>query len=109
MRLRKRRYLALKAEDGGSCTARNLFDTVWKTVFQLFGEVGASKTGLSLVHGVSEREKYIIVRCFHSSLNNVRAAVSAVTDIDGKQAAIRVVAVSGTLKALRRKLGSTYE
>ena len=99
----KRRYLALKAEGDQSFDERDLMDAVWGMVYQLFGEFGASQTGLSLVRGDGERE-VVVVRCSHKALDMVRAAVAAVTEINGKRAVVRVVAVSGTLKALRKKL-----
>ena len=80
-------------------------DALWEMVFKLFGEVGASKTGLSLVRGIDLGEDFLVVKCFHNSLSNVRAAVAAVTEINGSRAMMRVIAISGTLRALRKKVG----
>ncbi len=103
MRQLRRRYLALKAENNQSFNERDLMDAIWSMVYQLFGEFGASQTALSLVKCDNKKE-VVIVRCSHKALDLVRAAVAAVTEINEKRAVIRVVAVSGTLKALRKKL-----
>jgi len=99
----RRRYLALKAEDDQFFYGRDLMDALWSMVYQLFGEFGASQTGLSKVKW-DEEKGVLIVRCSHKALDMVRAAVAAVTEIDGKRAIIHVVGVSGTLNGLREKL-----
>lgn len=100
----RRRYLALKAESSEPFDERDLMDAVWGMVYRLFGEFGASQTGLSLVRGFDEEERIVVVRCSHKALDTVRASVAAVTEINGKRAVIRVVGVSGTLRGLRKKL-----
>jgi RNase P/RNase MRP subunit POP5 len=93
----------LKAENDQSFKERDLMDVIWNMVYQLFGEFGASQTALSLVK-CDDKKGVVIVRCSHKTFDLVRAAVAAVTEINGKHAVIRVVAVSGTLKALQKKL-----
>ncbi len=100
----RRRYLALRAESDQSFDERGLMDAVWDAVYQLFGEFGASQTGLSLVKWDKGEDGVVVVRCSHRALSMVRAAVAAITEISGKRAVIRVVAVSGTLKGLQRRL-----
>lgn len=95
--------MALKADSDQSIDEKDLMNAIWDMVYQLFGEFGASQTALFLVKRDNEKG-IVIIRCSHKALNMVRAAITAVTDINRKRAVIRVVAVSGTLKALRRKL-----
>lgn len=78
-------------------------DAIWSMMYQLFGEFGTSKTGLSLMKW-DEEEKVLIARCSHKALDMVRAATAAVTEINGKRAVVYVLGVSGTLKGLQRKL-----
>jgi RNase P/RNase MRP subunit POP5 len=68
----------------------------------LYGEYGASQTGLALVD-FNEEEKTAIIRVSLITLQQVRAAIASITRIAGKDAAIHVVAVSGTIKSLRDK------
>ncbi len=77
-------------------------DTIWGAVTRLFGEYGASQVNLNLIEYDAQRN-YAVLRCSHRALDMVRAAVASITEINGKPAAIQVPAVSGTLKALRKK------
>ena len=95
----KRRYLALQLECEGVPTERELMDAIWAAVTKLYGEVGASLTGLTLIDFDVER-KVAVVRVSLAALGMVRASLATVTSIAGREAAVHVLAVSGTLKAL---------
>lgn len=95
----KRRYLALQLECEGVPTERELMDAIWAAVTKLYGEVGASLTGLTLIDFDVER-KVAVVRVSLAALGMVKASLATVTSIAGKEAAVHVLAVSGTLKAL---------
>jgi len=104
----RRRYLALRAEGDRRFDERDLMDAVWNMVFRLFGEVGASETGLSMVKGAGA-DGVVVVRCSHNTLGMIRAAVAAVTEFYGERMVVRVVEVSGTLSGLRQKLAKRRE
>jgi RNase P/RNase MRP subunit POP5 len=78
---------------------REFIDAVWVAVTTLYGEVGASLTGLALINYSAER-KIFVVRTSLVTLPSVRASLAMITSVAGVQASIRVLAVSGTLKAL---------
>ncbi len=95
----KRRYLALQLECEGVPSEREFMDAVWLAVTKLYGEVGASLTGLALINFDVER-KVAVVRTSLASLPSVRASLASVTSVAGREASVHVVAVSGTIKAL---------
>jgi len=95
----KQRYLALQLECEALPTEREFIDAVWAAVTRLYGEVGASQTGLSLINVDVER-KVAVIRVSLASLNMVRASLAAITSVAGKEASVQVLSVSGTLKAL---------
>ena len=95
--------MALKAESSQQFEGRALMSTIWGMVYQVYGEFGASQTSMSMVQ-YDEDTKTLTVRCSLAGLEVARTAIAAVTEIGTKPAALRVVAVSGTLKALRKKL-----
>ena len=95
----KRRYLALRLERETLPTEREFIDGVWAAVTRLYGEVGASQSGLSLIDVDVER-KVATIRVSLSALNMVRASLATITSIAGKEASVQVLSVSGTLKAL---------
>ncbi len=80
-------------------------DAVWEAFLRLFGEYGASKTGLTLID-YNEEDKVAIIRVAHTEVDKIRAALASITKIAAEPAAIHVMAVSGTLRALCGKIKS---
>ena len=101
----RRRYLALKVVSEQAVTERAVMNAVWKAILQLFGEYGASQTDLSLMEADSQRN-CAVVRCSHKSLERTRASIASITEINGKPAVVHVMGVSGTLRALRKKVST---
>ncbi len=98
----RRRYLTVNIDFQGVLTDQDFLDSVWKSIKCLYGEFGASQTGLALI-GFDEDNKTATVRVSLGALQQVRAAVASITRISGKEAAVHVSAISGTLKSLRSK------
>jgi ribonuclease P/MRP protein subunit POP5 len=95
----KRRYIALQLECDPVPAEREFIDAVWAAVTKLYGEVGASLTGLALINFDEER-KVAVLRVSLATLSMARASLATITSIAGKEAAVHVLGVSGTLKAL---------
>ncbi|UCE29675.1 MAG: hypothetical protein JSV85_02865 [Candidatus Bathyarchaeota archaeon] len=98
----RRRYLHLAIESEQLVTEEDVTNSIWSALLRLFGEYGTSHVNLTLIE-YSRQRNYAIVRCSHKALGMVRASITSIIEINGKPSAIHVVAVSGTLKALRRK------
>jgi RNase P/RNase MRP subunit POP5 len=98
----KRRYLAVHVDSEGVPTAKEFMDAVWSAVTRLYGEYGASLTSLTLIEYDVEK-KTAVIRTALVAVGMVRAALASVLSVAGKEAAVHVVAVSGTLKSLREK------
>jgi RNase P/RNase MRP subunit POP5 len=86
----------------GVPTAKEFMDAVWSAVTRLYGEYGASLTSLTLIEYDVEK-KTAVIRTALVAVGMVRAALASVLSVAGKEAAVHVVAVSGTLKSLREK------
>ncbi len=95
----KRRYLALQLDTEAVPSQKEFMDAVWHAVTQLYGECGASLTSMALIDYDVE-QKLAIVRTNLTTVDNLRTALASITSILGKQAAVHVIAVSGTNKAL---------
>lgn len=106
MRVR-RRYLALKIESNEKIFLKDFIEAVWSALSRLYGEYGASKAGLTPIDYDAERG-FAIIRVFHAEVEKVRAAVASITEITNKPVAVHVINVSGTVKALRRKLNAGF-
>jgi RNase P/RNase MRP subunit POP5 len=105
MKRLKRRYLALKLDVAVAPTEREFIDAVWGAVTRLFGEFGASQASISLIN-YDQEHKFAVIRTNLNATNNVRAALVTITSFLGRGAAVHVLAVSGTIKALYRRLSS---
>jgi RNase P/RNase MRP subunit POP5 len=101
----KRRYLALQLDVDCVPSDRDFLDAVWASMTKLYGEVGASLAGLALISYDCEG-KMAVLRANLVAADNVRAAIAAMTTLGGKAAAVHVLAVSGTIRALHKRLKS---
>ena len=99
----KKRYLAFKIGSEQPVNKRDVTDAVWNAVLKLFGEYGASQISLALIEYDAEKN-WGIMRCSRRTVEMVRASIASVTEINENSVAMHVVGVSGTLKALRRKV-----
>jgi RNase P/RNase MRP subunit POP5 len=95
----KRRYLGLRLDVDCAPNEKDFLDAVWVSLSRLFGEVGASLAGLVLIRYDVEGKRAVL-RVNLIAVDSVRAALAALTTLGGKAAAVHVVAVSGTIKAL---------
>ena len=103
MKRAKRRYLALQVDSDGAPTPKEFIDAVWSAVTKLYGEYGASLTGLALIDYNAEK-KTAVIRTALATVDIVRTSLASITSLAGKEAAVHIVAVSGTIKALHEKV-----
>lgn len=99
----RRRYIAVKVNTEQHLDRKDVFHAVFNSLLKLFGEYGASLAELVLID-YDEKNSVAIFRCVHKALEMVKASIIAVTAINGNNAAIQILCVSGTIKALRKKL-----
>ena len=99
----KRRYLALHVVSEQALEKFTVFNAVKASVLRLFGEYGASKANLKQIKFFSTKNQ-VIIRCSHLMLEQVRAAVATIVEINKSPIAVHVLAVSGTLKSLSKKI-----
>ena len=98
----RRRYLALKIDSNETFTSREFVSAIWDAVLKLYGEYGASQTYLALINYDIEKN-HAILRTAHTTVDMIRAALASITEIRNKPAAVHVLKVSGTIKALHEK------
>jgi len=99
----KRRYLALQVESTVAVDQTQLMSALWNAITKLYGEHGASQTGLTLIK-YDPDEKLAVVRTNNTALNMTRASIATIIKIEEKPVAIHVLTVSGTIKALHKNL-----
>ena len=98
----KRRYLALQVDSDGVPSRKDFMDAIWSAVAKLYGEYGASLTSLALIDYDVE-EKKAVIRISLATLDLVRTSLASITSVAAREAAVHILAVSGTIKGLRRK------
>jgi RNase P/RNase MRP subunit POP5 len=99
----KRRYLALQVDADGAPAPKEFMEAVWGAVTKLYGEYGASLTGLTLIDYDAEK-KTAVLRVALAAVGMVRASLASILSIANGETVVHVVAVSGTIKSLREKL-----
>ena len=84
---------------------REFIDAVWAAIAKLYGDVGASSSGLSLISFDVERGIGVL-RVWLSALPIVKASLATITTVIGKPATVNVLGISGTIKSLWNKENS---
>lgn len=95
-----RRYLAISLDGEDTYSEQEVSDALNQAVQDLFGQFGASSLQLRLIE-YDEEKREGIVRCNRSHTRETRAALALITEVSNKDAALRVTAVSGTIKSLK--------
>jgi len=90
-------------DSDGVPSRKEFIDAVWSAVAKLYGEYGASQTSLALIDYDLE-EKTAVIRTSLATLDLVRASLASITCVANREAAVHVLAVSGTIKALCKKV-----
>lgn len=98
----KKRYIAFEVEHEGELSPdrKALLDEIFFATQTLLGDSGSAEIGWRLIDYDGTRG---IIRVSLKGLDKARAALAAVTSIKGSRAAIRVLGVSGTIKAAIEK------
>lgn len=96
----RKRYLAFEAETEGPVTSRDLISEFHSTYVSLFGDVGVSVNRVKLI---SFQGRFGILMCWDGHVEETRAALATIYAVSGIRVAIRVLGVSGTVKAATEK------
>jgi len=98
----KRRYiLARILPYGMAADQKQVYLSVIEAATSLFGDaaVGLAQPAVVFCEG-----GYVVVRCRRGAEKDIAAALATVNAIADERAALRTVAVSGTIRALRRRI-----
>ena len=99
----KKRYILFSVASDVSFDEASVVRAINNIILSIFGSFGASKINSKLLEW--NRERGIgILKCERSSKNKAIVALQFIREINGAKASINVIAVSGTIKALRDRL-----
>ena len=94
----RQRYLAVQLHTSHKLPPESNFrNAIWKQLQELYGELGVSRIGFWLTYYHPNKHSAII-RCQHTQVRPLRAALAAITEIDSKAIVFHIIGVSGTIR-----------
>jgi len=97
----KRRYVLFSVECESQAGEQQVKRAAYDAILSFLGEYGSSLAGPKFI-GFDQKRGLAVIRCSHSELEKVEAALALRAAIDGKKAAFRLKKVSGTIAGLSR-------
>lgn len=104
----KRRYIAFRVKNSYNFSKNEIRDTLTSSILKRREFSELRKRGPRLID-YDKRYGAGIIRCGHRDLNEVKSSLINIDKISGKDVTMRVIGVSGTIKALRRKFLTKLE
>lgn len=96
----RRRYIAIDVMSDEPIDRDALINAVFSSACSLLGDAGTAHSGLTVLGFENGRG---FVRCRHTAVSGVIAALGLVSMINGRRVIIHVRGVSGTIKGARKK------
>jgi len=100
----RKRYLAFKVISEDKMNYADLSNTIWHSILNFLGEFGTSEADIwVLKDNYDEKEQTGLIKCDHLAVEKVRAALALVQRIGDIRVIIRVLGISGTIRAAKKK------
>ncbi len=100
----KKRYLAYEIISSQKIPFQDLSNAMWHAILNYMGELGAAEAGAWIMKNEWNEEKQTgMIRCNHTAVEKIRAALALLNRVGDAPVIIRVIGVSGTIKAAEKK------
>jgi ribonuclease P/MRP protein subunit POP5 len=100
----RERYLAFQVISEQPILMQDLINTIWHTVLNFLGEAETSNAMLKIIKDSYDEKKQMgILRCSHDNVEKVRAALALIQRIGDTRVIVKVIGVSGSIKATKMK------
>lgn len=100
----RKRYIAFQVIAESKVDINDVFNSLWHSLLNFLGEYGVAQAGVWISKSNYDDSKQIgIIRCDHVSVEHIRASLSLIERIGDTRAIVKVLGVSGTIKAARKK------
>jgi ribonuclease P/MRP protein subunit POP5 len=100
----RRRYIAYQVISESKFIFQDLSNSIWHSLLNLLGELGASKSDIWVARDIYDEIKQIgIIRCSHDNVEQVRTALSLIERIGDVRIVVKVLGISGSIKATKMK------
>lgn len=100
------RYLAVRLETvpDGELTRRSFQGAVWQAARTLVGDAGAAGLDLTVIRfSAADGDGEAVVRTRRGETDDARAVLASIRTVDGDPVGLRVVGISGTVRACEEK------
>jgi len=100
----RKRYIAYHIISQEKILFQDIINTIWHSILNLLGELGTSEADIWIIKDSYDEDKQIgILRCSHTSVEQVRAALALIDRIGDIRVIVKVLGVSGSIKATKMK------
>lgn len=100
----RKRYIAFQIIAESKIETADVFNTLWHALLNFLGEFGVAESGIWISKlNYNETKQLGIIKCNHISVEHVRASLSLIQRIGDSRAIVKVLGVSGTIKAAKKK------
>lgn len=100
----RRRYLAYQVISEQKIPFVDLVNTIWHALLNFLGELGTAQAEIWIVRDTFDESKQIgLIRCGHTAVEQVRAALSLIQRIGDTRVVVKVLGISGTMKGAKKK------
>lgn len=98
------RYIVFEVISKREMTFENMVSAIWSASLQLFGEVGTSRFNMWVPSTLFDKtKKRAVIRTTHNSVEEVRAVIASIKEIEGESVVFHVLGVTGTVKSAKSK------
>ncbi|MBU3904912.1 MAG: ribonuclease P protein component 2 [Nanoarchaeota archaeon] len=100
----KKRYIAFQVMSEKKILNDDVFNGIWHSLLNFLGEYGTAKTGFWLLKTTYIEDKQLgLIKCNHNYVEEVRAGLAVMQRIGDSRVIVKVLGVSGTIKAAQKK------
>ncbi|NOQ55185.1 MAG: hypothetical protein GQ477_00080 [Nanohaloarchaea archaeon] len=100
----RERYIVFKIISDKNYSLEDTVKTIWSSILQLFGEVGSSEFHIWIPANLyNENTNTGIIRCSHDYVQQVRAAIALIRNIDHEPLIFKTLGVTGTMRSAKDK------
>lgn len=100
----QKRYIVFEVLSESPIMYGDIISAVWNSILNFLGEIGSSEARIWFVSGLyDEKTQRGVIRCRHDSVEKVRTVLSLVQMIGESRSVIKIIGVTGTIKAAKKK------
>lgn len=100
----QKRYIVFEVISENPVMYNDIISSVWNSMLGFLGELGSSEARIWFVTGLyDDKTQRGVIRCRHDSVEKVRAVLSLVQIIGESRSILKIIGVTGTIKAAKNK------